>query len=117
MRIRKISAMVILGFFLLAPAAMAQNQTAAASSANQLVPIKVQVVFREYQGSKEISVLPYTIPAVATAGHHQDRSSLRVGLKVPIAVGGVETTTNTRMWERTSTAGERSWGAGSTGLV
>ncbi len=50
-----------------------------------MVPIKVQVVFKEYKGAKELSSLPYTIPAPAS--NHPSKSTLRMGLRVPIPYG------------------------------
>ena len=50
-------------------------------------PLRVQVVFSEYEGEKKISSLPYTLLVDAPDGHRGDKSSIRMGLRVPIATG------------------------------
>ncbi len=84
MRTSKILVTGIFSILILGTLAQAQTQGSTAEPANQMVPIKVQVVFKEYQGSKEISSLPYTVPAVASSRLPQ-RSELRMGLRVPYA--------------------------------
>ena len=55
-------------------------------------PLVVQVMFTEYEGEKKISSLPYTLNVSASkvSGRPNDseRVSLRMGLRVPIMVGG-----------------------------
>ena len=58
------------------------NQPAAA--AKKEVSLKVQVVFEEYDGQKKIASLPYSF-LVVTNGNS---SSIRDGLRVPVATGG-----------------------------
>lgn len=54
------------------------------------VPLKIQVVISEFDGSKKVSNLPYTLytvsagPARPTSG---SRQSMRYGVRVPVAVG------------------------------
>ncbi len=55
-----------------------------APDTKRLVPMKVQVVFEEYDGQKKIASLPYTL-RVITDGN---ASSIRDGLRVPVSVGG-----------------------------
>jgi hypothetical protein len=55
-----------------------------APDGKRIVPIKVQVVFEEYDGQKKIASLPYTL-RVITDGN---ASSIRDGLRVPVSVGG-----------------------------
>jgi hypothetical protein len=52
-----------------------------------VTPLRVQVVFNEYDGDKKISSLPYTL--LMNAEDHY-RTSMRMGLRVPI-----ETSSNT----------------------
>ena len=52
------------------------------------VPVKMQVVFTEFEGDKKISSQPYTF--YVNAGEPA-RTSVRVGVRVPIYTGGKET--------------------------
>lgn len=49
-------------------------------------PLQVTIVFNEYEGTKRISTLPYQMSC--NASPHLETSSLRLGLRVPIATGG-----------------------------
>jgi hypothetical protein len=62
------------------PAAKAQDKPATETPAT--VSAKLQVVLTEYDGTKKISSLPYTIPFVLTDKFSS--SSLRVGVRVPV---------------------------------
>ena len=50
-------------------------------------PLKVQIVFTEFEGDKKVKSLPYTM--VFTAGTHRDAETakLRVGSRIPVLVG------------------------------
>lgn len=63
-----------------APAAKAQDKPATETP----VPVsaKLQVVLTEYDGTKKISSLPYTIPFVLTDKYSS--CSLRMGVRVPV---------------------------------
>ena len=56
-----------------------------------LIPLRVQVVFSEYEGEKKIATLPYSI--AVNANERQDgglfgrMTSLRMGIQVPIGTG------------------------------
>ncbi len=53
------------------------------------VPIKVQLIFTEYDGEKKISSLPYSFMAIAdekVGGFYS--TSLRTGVRIPIEVDG-----------------------------
>ena len=53
----------------------------------ELIPVRVQVVISEYDGEKKISSLPYALLLNAPySGRGERPSSIRMGLKVPIAV-------------------------------
>jgi hypothetical protein len=55
--------------------------------AKGVVPLKVTIVFNEYEGEKKLSGLPYTL--FLRAGERETyRGSLRMGVRVPIAIGG-----------------------------
>jgi hypothetical protein len=62
------------------PATKAQDKPA--TEAPGPVSAKLQVVLTEYEGTKKISSLPYTIPFVLTDKYSS--SSLRVGIRVPV---------------------------------
>jgi hypothetical protein len=72
------------------PSVMAQEKPKAdesektAQRKKEITPLRVQVVFSEFDGEKKISSLPYTIPINADEG---ERSFLRIGLRVPVATG------------------------------
>jgi len=57
-------------------------------------PLVVQVVFTEYEGEKKVSSLPYTLNVSSSkssgANRDSERVSLRMGLRVPIMVGGTD---------------------------
>jgi Bacterial type II and III secretion system protein len=46
-------------------------------------PLRVQVIFNEYDGDKKISSLPYTLLVNADG---RNRTSMRMGLRVPIEI-------------------------------
>lgn len=53
------------------------------------VPIKVQIVFTEFDGDKKISSMPYSFMAIAdekVGGYYS--TSLRTGVRIPIEVDG-----------------------------
>jgi hypothetical protein len=52
------------------------------------VPIKVQIVFTEFDGDKKISSMPYTFMAIAdekVGGYYS--ASVRTGVRVPVEMG------------------------------
>jgi len=51
-----------------------------------ITPLRVQVVFNEFDGEKKISSLPYTLLVNANTGGPV--ASIRMGLRVPINTGG-----------------------------
>jgi hypothetical protein len=66
------------------PAAKAQDKPATeTSTAEASVPVKLQVVLSEYDGTKKITSMPYTILAVLT-NKSSPFSSLRMGVRIPI---------------------------------
>ena len=52
----------------------------------ELIPVRLQVVISEYDGEKKISSLPYALLLNAQYPGRERPSSIRMGLKVPIAV-------------------------------
>jgi hypothetical protein len=53
------------------------------ASAKNVVPLKVTVVFNEYDGEKKLSSLPYTL-FLKMDEHRQYLGSIRMGVRVPI---------------------------------
>jgi hypothetical protein len=79
---------------LLAAAAIATAKPPQDNS-KQTTPLQVTIVFNEFDGSKRVSSLPYQM--ACNAAPHMDKSSLRLGLRVPIAIGSSGTEkTNTQ---------------------
>jgi hypothetical protein len=50
------------------------------------VPLRIQVTFTEFEGDKKIASLPYTLNHNVT-DNQTSRTSLRMGIKVPLVVG------------------------------
>jgi hypothetical protein len=58
-----------------------------AESKKEAAELRVQVVFTEYDGEKKMSSLPYTLLVGAPEGHIGSKSSIRMGLRVPVVTG------------------------------
>jgi hypothetical protein len=57
------------------------------------IPVKVQVVLTEFDGTQKISSLPYTLNMLATGrGGERQWAHLRLGVKVPILTSGTSYT-------------------------
>jgi hypothetical protein len=52
---------------------------------HEITPVRVQVVISEYDGDKKVSSLPYTL--LLNAEPRGGTSSIRMGVRVPIATG------------------------------
>ena len=66
-----------------------QEKPKSEEHAKPTVPVKVQIVFTEYDGEKKVSSMPYTFMVVADekmGGMYS--TSLRTGIRVPIEVDG-----------------------------
>jgi hypothetical protein len=50
-------------------------------------PLKVQIVFTEFEGDKKVKSMPYTSVFTADPGRGQDFVKLRVGSRVPLYTG------------------------------
>jgi hypothetical protein len=93
--------MVAIGLTLLATQAGAQDSKSTEPSrsprasdskvaeAKNIVPLKVTVVFYEYDGEKKLSTLPYVLLLKADENSHYV-GKVRIGVKVPIWTGGKE---------------------------
>jgi hypothetical protein len=60
------------------------------STGVRVIPLKIQVVFSEYEGDRKITSLPYTLNQNAEQPGPKEgtRTSLRMGIRVPILSGG-----------------------------
>jgi hypothetical protein len=80
--------LTLVAVFVVALAALvpAQDQPKPAEPEKQpgFVPLRVDVIFSEFLGSKKISSLPYTL--LVNANEHS-KTRLRMGLRVPFATG------------------------------
>ena len=71
-----------------APRLLAQEKTKSAEAAKPaetaktMTPLRVQVVFSEFEGEKKLSSLPYTF--LVNADERGERAAVRMGLRVPI---------------------------------
>lgn len=79
--------LVVIGVVLVlicVPRTFAQEKPQAAPE----IPLKVLVVFSEYDGEKKISSMPYTLSVLSSSDRGRAMASLRMGLKVPILSQG-----------------------------
>jgi hypothetical protein len=87
---KKLSYLLLLGALCLsAPQLRAQEKSKAEEHAKVSAPIKVQIVFSEYEGDKKISSLPYTFTVISddkVGGNYSTR--VRAGIRVPIETDG-----------------------------
>jgi hypothetical protein len=68
-----------------------QSKPASDDHTRPSIPIKVQVVFSEYDGDKKVSSMPYSFVAITDekfGGHYS--TSLRTGVRIPVEVGGAD---------------------------
>jgi len=63
----------------------AQDKTKSEGAALQVTPLRIQVVFAEYDGDKKISSLPYTV--LVNANDKGPQAAVRMGLRVPVETG------------------------------
>lgn len=66
-----------------------QDKPKTEEHAKPSIPVKVQVVFTEYDGEKKVSSLPYSFMAITDekmGGYYS--TSLRTGIRVPIEIDG-----------------------------
>ena len=82
--IRKLAVAFLL-VMLLSAAAAAQGK----EEDVKLTPVKVQVVFSEWEAEKKVASFPYTILVSATDNiRRSDASKIRVGVRIPITTQG-----------------------------
>lgn len=74
-----------------APVSHAQEPAAP----KKVTPLKVQVVIGEFDGEKKVGSLPYVFYVMADA-QRDERTSVRMGLRVPIRTGSVQPGANSQ---------------------
>lgn len=52
-----------------------------------VIPLRVQVVFTEYDGEKKVTSLPYTFTVNADERRARPGSQIRTGARIPVATG------------------------------
>ena len=73
------------------PAKSARASDSKVPDAKNIVPLKVTVIFNEYDGEKKLSSLPYTL-FVKTDESSRFVGRVRMGVKMPIWIGGKDST-------------------------
>lgn len=87
---RTILALILAATAFAVPRVTAQDKEKAgdtpkpAETAKPVTPVRVQVVFNEFDGEKKTSSLPYTL--LVNADDKGPQASVRIGLKVPMQV-------------------------------
>jgi hypothetical protein len=84
MHAKRILQMAVLSTLVLTGAATGQQKPAPAAPANQVTPLKVQVVFKEYDGAKQITNLPYTVPVIASERLNMSNLRMLLGFSGPL---------------------------------
>ena len=82
--------MGLLALFTVTTAAQDSPKSSAAKQeehAPPVTPLRVQVVFSEFDGEKKISSLPYTFTVNADERRARPGSQIRSGARIPIATG------------------------------
>lgn len=81
---RRLTNLLLLGALCLPALQLrAQEKTKAEEHVKVSVPVKVQIIFTEFDGDKKISSMPYTFAATTGEG-----TSIRNGVRIPIEVDG-----------------------------
>ncbi len=94
---RKVRMLLVGVLLLLAARAWAQEKPKPEEPKKPLIPLKVQIVFSEYDGEKKVASLPYTF--FVNANDRMDRpgqrpgTRLRMGERVPVVTGASYPTT------------------------
>ena len=67
------------------------------------VPLKVQVVLTEFDGTQKISSFPYTLSILGAGPHERHDAHLRYGVKIPVSIGMVAGATSQITYEDVGT--------------
>ena len=88
---RKMSYVILALMVLLVPRASAQDKAKTVDTAKVVVPLKVTVVFTEFDGEKKLSSLPYALFLKAEESPTRKFvGTVRMGVRVPIGTSGKE---------------------------
>jgi hypothetical protein len=73
-----------------------QEKAKSEERAKPSVPIKVQVVFSEFDGEKKVSSMPYSFIVIGDDhfSNNYNNASLRTGVRVPVDTGGADQKTS-----------------------
>jgi len=86
---KKLSHLLLLGALCLPASQLrAQEKPKADEHVKASTPIKVQIVFTEYDGDKKVSSMPYTFTVISDEYHGNYSTKLRTGIRVPIETDG-----------------------------
>jgi hypothetical protein len=90
--VKPIQVLAITAVFFLVPGFLhaQQSQTAESKPAPETTsetPLKLQVVLTEFDGTRKVSSLPYSMDILGTGLRDRDTAHLRYGLRVPIGEG------------------------------
>src|SRR5215510_1556953 len=66
----------------------AQEKTRSEERAKELIPVKLQIVFAEFDGEKKVSSMLYTFMMLTDEKSSGHGASLRTGIRIPIEVDG-----------------------------
>ncbi len=64
----------------------AQEKPKTPADTKPITPLRIQVLFSEYEGEKKVNSLPYTVSVNADEPPGRERTSLRMGIRIPITV-------------------------------
>lgn len=96
MHARSRTLLMLTAFAALAAAAPMRAQEKPIVEEKQVVPLKIQVVLNEFDGTKKISTLPYVFYSNADEPRETRRpTSIRFGLRVPVATGPMSSSSGT----------------------
>jgi hypothetical protein len=81
----------VLVMFVLAFSAVATGQETAKPKQDEhtpaVIPLRVQIVFSEYDGEKKVANLPYTFTVNADERRAKPGSQIRTGARIPVTTG------------------------------
>jgi hypothetical protein len=82
-----ILAVLIVAFGAVALPAGSQEKSSSSPEAKKMIPLKIVLVFEEFDGQNKVVSLPYSFYVNANDNNHGRQASIRSGLRVPVSVG------------------------------
>lgn len=95
MKTKRMIGFLLMALLTIGPSLLAQEKIATQFDAKKVVSLKVDVVISEYEGTKKVANLPYSFYVNVDDPGRRDTSQIRVGLRVPVNVGGTSGGTGT----------------------